>query len=36
VARLRNHSRETTGELRDMMVYTLVPGDAAAQALRAT
>ena len=34
--RLRNHGRETTGELRDMMVYSLVPGDAAARALLAT
>jgi len=35
-ARLRNHGRETTGELRDKLVYALVPDDAAAQALRAT
>lgn len=34
--RLRNHGREATGELRDMMVYALVSTDAAAQALRAT
>jgi RimJ/RimL family protein N-acetyltransferase len=32
-ARLRNHGRETTGELRDKLVYALVPDDAAAQAL---
>jgi RimJ/RimL family protein N-acetyltransferase len=31
--RLRNHGREPTGELRDIMVYSLVPEDAAAQAL---
>lgn len=31
--RLRNHGRETTGELRDTMVYALVSGDAAVQAL---
>ena len=34
-ARLRNHGREATGELRDMMVYALIPGDPAAQALLA-
>jgi RimJ/RimL family protein N-acetyltransferase len=34
--RLRNHGREATGELRDTMVYSLVPGDAAARALVAT
>lgn len=34
--RLRNHGRETTGELRDMLVYALVADDAAAQALLAT
>jgi len=34
--RLRNHGREATGELRDTMVYALVPDDATAQALRAT
>ena len=33
--RLRNHGREATGELRDTMVYALVPDDPAAQALRA-
>jgi len=33
--RLRNHGRETTGELRDMMVYALIPGDPAVQALLA-
>jgi RimJ/RimL family protein N-acetyltransferase len=33
--RLRNHGREPTGELRDMMVYALVSGDAAVQALLA-
>jgi RimJ/RimL family protein N-acetyltransferase len=31
--RLRNHGREPTGDLRDMMIYSLVPEDAAAQAL---
>jgi len=31
--RLRNHGRDPSGELRDMMIYALVPGDAAAQAL---
>jgi RimJ/RimL family protein N-acetyltransferase len=34
--RLRNHGREPSGELRDMMIYALVPGDAAAQALVAS
>jgi hypothetical protein len=34
--RLRNHGRETTGELRDTMVYALVSGDPAVQALLAT
>jgi RimJ/RimL family protein N-acetyltransferase len=34
--RLRNHGREATGELRDMLVYALVPGDAAMPALLAT
>jgi RimJ/RimL family protein N-acetyltransferase len=31
--RLRNHGREPTGELRDMLVYSLVATDAAVQAL---
>jgi RimJ/RimL family protein N-acetyltransferase len=31
--RLRDHGRENTGELRDMLVYSLVSRDAAAQAL---
>ncbi|HEX2690569.1 MAG TPA: GNAT family N-acetyltransferase [Kofleriaceae bacterium] len=33
--RLRNHGREATGELRDMLVYSLVPEDPAVQALMA-
>ena len=33
--RLRNHGREPSGELRDMLVYSLVPTDAAARALLA-
>ena len=33
--RLRNHVREPTGELRDTLVYSLVSGDAAVQALLA-
>ena len=34
--RLRDHGREPTGELRDTLVYSLVPTDTAAQALLAT
>jgi RimJ/RimL family protein N-acetyltransferase len=34
-ARLRDHGRETWGELRDLLVYSLVPGDPAARALAA-
>jgi RimJ/RimL family protein N-acetyltransferase len=30
-ARLRNHGRDPSGELRDQMVYALVPGDRAAR-----
>ncbi len=33
--RLRNHSREPTGELRDTLIYALVRQDAAVQALPA-
>jgi len=29
-ARLRNEARETNGELRDTLVYSLLPGDPAA------
>lgn len=32
-ARLRNHAREPDGALRDTLVYSLVPDDAAARAL---
>ncbi|MGH2900558.1 MAG: GNAT family N-acetyltransferase, partial [Solirubrobacteraceae bacterium] len=32
-ARLRNHLREPDGELRDTMIYSLVPDDPAARAL---
>jgi RimJ/RimL family protein N-acetyltransferase len=32
-ARLRNHSREVSGELRDTLIYSLVRSDTAAQAL---
>jgi RimJ/RimL family protein N-acetyltransferase len=34
--RLRNYDREPTGDLCDMLVYSLVPGDEAARALSAT
>jgi RimJ/RimL family protein N-acetyltransferase len=33
--RLRNHRRETTGELRDTLVYALLPSDPATQAILA-
>lgn len=33
--RLRNHRRGPAGELEDMMVYSLVPGDAATRAVMA-
>ncbi|WP_394841705.1 GNAT family N-acetyltransferase [Pendulispora brunnea] len=32
-ARLRNEARETNGELRDTLVYSLLPGDSAAASL---
>ncbi len=32
--RLRNHCREPTGELRDTLIYSLLPQDPAGQALR--